>query len=82
MGCDIAEQLELIHKWLHKSAQAMSPEEIEEASQLGSKILDLLNDGAGDGKANGVKLVALFEALSSGAEHMEEHMKPDITTIN
>lgn len=72
--CDISDQLELIHKWLHKTAAVMSKEELEIADQLGSKIIDLLNDGAGEGLANGVKLVALFEALSSGAAHMEEHM--------
>lgn len=71
--CDLSDQLELIHKWLHKCG-VLSKEELAIADQLGSKIIDLLNDGEGEGLSNGIKLVALFEALSSGAEHMEECM--------
>jgi hypothetical protein len=81
--CEIAEELQRIHKWIHRSCEALSAEDIEQADQLGGKILDVLNEVQ---VSNGIKLLAIYDVMTSGAAHMEEiaeQDQPDVPgTIN
>jgi hypothetical protein len=70
-GCKTADKLDLVHKWIHTCFEGFGEKELEEAHQLGEQILNLLNDAD---KADGIKVLALFEALSVGADTMEKQL--------
>jgi hypothetical protein len=72
--CEFEEQLDLIHKWLHKSHEALSDEDIETARLLEHRILELVNDSE---CPNGVKLLAVYDALVSGVDTIEARMNPE-----
>lgn len=77
-NCKIADKLVEIHTWLHDSMRALNCEQLHEAHQLGCRILEMLND---EDPPNGIKLIALFEALAVGADHMEMY-HGDSTLVN
>jgi len=70
--CKIADKLVEIHGWAHRCLLGLSKEELYEAHELGNEILTMLNDR--HETTNGIKFIALFEALAVGADVMQNEM--------
>ena len=78
-NCKIENKLAQIHEWAHFCLSELNHDRLVEAHQLGCAILEMLNKEEAD---NGIKFIALFEALSVGADTLQAHMHPDSTMVN
>jgi hypothetical protein len=72
--CELKNELELLHKWVHRCA-VLSEEDIEKAEQLSKRVIDILNRVDA---SNGVKLLAMYDVVTSGVWHMEQTTAPDV----
>jgi hypothetical protein len=70
--CKIADKLAQVHDWAHTCLRAVNKEELHEAHDLGNEILELLNGKLATG--NGIKFLALFEAIAVGADILNNEM--------
>jgi hypothetical protein len=68
--CELATELQLLHKWLHRTIDALSKEDVDRAEQLSCRILRLLNEDTQ--LSNGIKLLAIYDTMTSGVWHMEQ----------
>jgi hypothetical protein len=66
--CKIAEKLDLAHKWAHRCMDSLTLLQLAEAHGLANELIKYIDDS---NKSNGIKLIALIEAVSVGADEME-----------
>lgn len=78
-NCKIVNKLDQIHEWAHFCLKGLDHDKLLEAHQLGQCILDMLNNEDAD---NWVKFIALFEALSVGADVLQSYVHVDSTMVN
>jgi hypothetical protein len=80
--CKIAAVAENAHEWAHVCMKTLNKQELYKAHDIGHKILDLLNEQQA---FNAVKFLAVFEALSVGADVLDhdahELMHRDLGTL-
>lgn len=78
-NCKIADKLVEIHTFAHRCLENFSHDDLVETHDLGNKILDLLNN---ENSCNGVKFLALFEAIAVGADRLESEGRSVNSWVN
>lgn len=71
-SCKIETKLDEIHRWAHDCLHALNHSDLHAAHALGEKILRLLDD---EPCCNGIKFIAVLEALTVGVSMLEEEMR-------
>ena len=66
--CKIEAKLQEVHDWAHACLDDLTPAELHKAHEVGNQIISMLNELP---CSSPVKFLAVFEALSVGADVLE-----------
>lgn len=70
--CKVAAKLDEVHQWAHSCLHALTPDDLHRAHAIGEKILRMLDEE--NVPANGIKFIAVLEALFVGSDVLTRGM--------